>query len=399
MTTASSPRVSAAQGVVLAMVPVMVVLSVVVPLPVIPAMVKAFGNEGEASLGISLAITMPTLAIAFAGLLVGTVGDRISRRTMLVAGTAAFSVLAPLPLWIDSLWLLIASRFLTGLALGAMMVAAVGLVGDYFTGARRAFWLSAQGSFPAAATIVGAILSGSLGQYGWRTPFLMLLAGLPLLVVMLLLRPPAIVATREENPQEASRPDAAIDWARLAWIFLLTVVASLLMFAPAYEFGYILVERQVPSTLLTGGMTAVLGAGGVLGALALPALQRIAPANQLSLCFLVCGLGQLGVSVSTGMAGWMAGAAITGLAQGATVPVLSMWLLNQAGDKARGRAVSLFQTILYISQFSTPHLARFVALSTGGAGKGMLIYALVSGALAVALFLGALARRSKAISA
>lgn len=396
--TNGSSHVSAAHGVVLALVPVMVILAVVVPLPIIPAMVEAFGNDRQASFGISLAVTVITLAIALAGLLLGFVGDRIPRRTVLVVGTAAFAILAPLPLWIDSLQTLIVCRFFTGLALGCMVVSAVGLVGDYFTGTRRAFWLGAQGSFPAAATIAAALLSGYLGQFGWRTPFLLLLAGIPLLAALFILRAPGTMAPPQDHEEITAPSGGEMPWRKLAGIFALTVIASLVMFPPAYEFGYVLIERSATSTFLTGGMTAILGAGAVVGALAFPRIQKLRPIYQLCLCLLVCGIGQFGVSVATGTAGWLAGAAVIGLGQGATVPALSMWLLDEAGNKGRGRATGLFQTILYISQFMTPHLARLVSLSTGAA-TGMSIYAVASLVLAAALVVGVVTRRAASVPA
>ncbi|MDO7836416.1 MFS transporter [Sphingobium sp. HBC34] len=385
MTSATLPDVPAAQGIILALVPVMVVLAVVVPLPVIPAMIDAFRTEPGVTLGISLAVTMPTLAIAVAGILLGIVGDRVPRRTLLVMGTASYALLAPLPLWIHSLWLLIVSRFLLGLALGAMTVAAVGLVGDYFTGGRRAFWLSAQGSFPAAATIAAALLSGWLGAYGWRAPFLILLAGIPLFAGMLLLRTPVLDNAVDDAAPAMVQGDSVIKWRPLAWIFFLTVLASFMMFAAAYEFGYVLVDHGVRSTALIGLVTAILGAGAVLGALALTKLRRLVPEAQLALCFLIGAAGQLTVALSGGAAGWMVGAAIIGLSQGAIVPVLSLWLLDYVDEQGRGRAVSLFQTTLYLSQFGTPHLARYVAMTHGTATGGMLVYAMSLAGLAIVL--------------
>jgi MFS family permease len=394
MTGSSSPHVPASQGVILALVPVMVVLSIIVPLPVIPAMVQAFSGEEGAAFGVSLAVTLPTLAIALAGMLLGMVGDRIDRRRLLVAGIAVFALAAPMPLWIDSLWLLIGSRFILGLALGAMTVAAVGLVGDYFSGARRAFWLSAQGSFPAAATIVGALLSGALGQYGWRTPFLLLLVGIPLLCAVFILRGPAMTPVAYGETPPAGPGKAAFEWRPLLSIFVLTIVASFMMFAPAYEFGYVVLEQQVTSTVLPGVMTAVLGAGAVMGALAPTALRKTPPERQLALYFMVCAAGQLTVALSVTSVGWVAGAAIIGLAQGAIVPVLSMWLLDRVDEAGRGRAVSVFQTVLYVSQFSTPHLARMVALVADSAAIGMLAYAIALSLLAIALGL-AVRRRAR----
>lgn len=306
---------------------------------------------------------------------------------MLLWGTAAFAILAPLPLWINSLSLLIAVRFLTGLALGAMVVASIGLLGDYFSGARKAFWLSVQGSLPAAAAILGSIISGVLGQHGWRTPFIILLVGFPLLFALILVRQPNISNSSELQGNAVSERDEFHSWISLAGIMLITVAASLMMFAPAFEFGYLLQERGSASTILVGTMTAILGAGAMIGALLLPVLTRLPPLGQIGLCFLASCIGQFIVASSAGSVGLFVGAAVCGLAQGGTVPALSMWLLSSVPSESRGRAVSVFQTILYITQFAAPHLARFASLSIASTTLTMKSYALAAGGTAIALII------------
>ena len=391
-----SPHVSAIHGLLLAMVPALVVLTVVAPLPIVPNMAADFVHRDPTGSLVSFALTAPILAIAVISVLLGFVGDRVSRRAMLIGGSAVFAVVAPAPLITEGLFAIIATRLVTGAALGCMLTAAVGLTGDYFEGKRRAFWLSMQGTFPAATAIGASALAGFLGEMGWRTPFGMLLIGFVFVLVLVSIRAPLI--TPEEPISEPGRVPAGTSsdlWRSLMIVFVMAIALSLIVFPAAYEFGYLLAERDINSVVLTGAMTSVLGTGAVAGAYGLNLLSRVSPLGRLS--FALAG-GALGYAI-VGLAGQFSvlavGAAIIGFGQGLVVPALSLWLLDKAGPSGRGKVIGPFQAILYFAQFAAPLVARQASLLLGSSTAFFQTYGSLAAALGAALILFlAVSRRS-----
>jgi MFS family permease len=129
--------------------------------------------------------------------------------------------------------------------------------------------------------------------------------------------------------------------------------------------------------MLTGLMTAVLALGAVLGAFALGFLRKWSTFIKLIVGFVVASIGMACVTFSSELIIAMIGAGIIGGAQGMVVPSLSVWLLEQTDERARSRAVGLFQTLLYLSQFAAPQIARQIAVASSSSVSGMRLYFLL----------------------
>lgn len=376
----------AIQGLLLAFVPTMIVIAMVAPLPIIPELMRVFAREPDIEALASLAIVLPTLGIAVSSIGAGVLGEWIGRRRLLILSTALFSVAAILPFWLASFQLILASRALTGLALGGMITAAVGLTGDYFTGSARQRWLAAQGGVPAAAAVVTAAASGALGEIDWRLPFLLPTAGFVLLAGLILF-PADIAATGLTQDNATPQLDEPTPWTALAVVFALAIVGSLVIFPPAYELGLLLQEKALGSTMLTGLTTAVLASGAVAGAFGLNLVRGWPPPVKIAGAFALTAIGVILIALTTQVVPIMTGAALIGIAQGMIVPVLSAWLLDKTPESARGRIVGVFQTVLYVAQAGAPLLARAIAVEYGSASQTMRCYAIAAAVAAVVVLM------------
>jgi MFS family permease len=378
------------QGVLLALVPCMVVMTVVVALPIIPAMLKAYAGTPDIGELAPMSVVLPTLTIALSSLVAGVLGEKIGRRRLLAFSTAAYAFVAPLPFWLTDFYWVIAARGLAGIALGGMTVSAVGLTADYFTGTARQRWLAIQGGAGAASGVVVSALSGELGEINWRLPYLLLLAGAPLFLAIVLLPARGQAAPAHEAAPEALAADAGgpVPWSDLVAIFALGIIASLVVFPPVYELGLLLQEKAMGSTSLTGFTTSVLAAGAVAGALGFSLMRRLPAPIKMAVTFAVGGAGILVLATARQVAPLMAGAAAIGVSQGLTPPILSLWMLDRTPERVRGRAVGVFNTIFFTAQFAGPLFARWVADRSPSTSASLQYYELA--ALAVVILIGAL---------
>jgi MFS transporter, DHA2 family, multidrug resistance protein len=135
----------------------------------------------------------------------GTLGDRIGRRRLLLAGAAAFGIASILAAWSTSPEMLIAARALLGIAGATLTPSTLSLITNLFADPRQR--ASAVGIW-AGCFVVGAIIGPIVGgllleSFWWGSVFLL---GVPAMALLLLVGPRLLPEYR--NP-EAGRLDLA----------------------------------------------------------------------------------------------------------------------------------------------------------------------------------------------
>jgi AAHS family 4-hydroxybenzoate transporter-like MFS transporter len=134
------------------------------------------------------ALTFGLVGVMLGAMLLAPLADRIGRRTVIVWSCVAFGVGTLLTVLVDSLWPLVAVRFLTGLGLGAALPNAIGLASEYAPHKRRAVVVMFVGSGISIGAIAAGMTAARLvAPYGWHAMFV--LGGiLPLLLAVVLAR-------------------------------------------------------------------------------------------------------------------------------------------------------------------------------------------------------------------
>lgn len=143
---------------------------------------------------------------ALSGPLAGAVGDRVSRKNLILSGLVFWSVItAATALSTDYIHLVI-FRALEGLGEAFYFPASMSLLSDYHGRDTRSRAMSFHQSSVYAGTIAGGALAGYLGQhYGWRSSFWLFgsLGTLLGLVLVFLLREPVRGQTEMPDPSHS----------------------------------------------------------------------------------------------------------------------------------------------------------------------------------------------------
>jgi MFS family permease len=326
----------------------------------------------RATLGISDTQISLLLGTAFAvvygtaGIPLGYLADRTSRRNLIFAGVSVWSVGTIACGLSDNFSQIFSSRIVVGLGEAALSPAAISLISDYFPPSRRgtavALFLSGIAMGSGAAILIGggvlhAIESGALSatplasQAPWRT-VLFVIGGPGLLwaLVILLIREPVRRAA-ESTAEGAAQTGAwrSTPWARVVPIYLTLAAASFVdnavgAWAPTLlirDFGKDPAQIGVElGLLLTAGFGGGVLAGGVLSD---RAGARGGWRAKLRVC-LYAALAILPVSMllnSARFGGVMTGVPLYFALSGIVTAVGFSAILDAVPNRSRGLAMSI----------------------------------------------------------
>ncbi len=210
-----------------------------------------------------------TLLYAFAGLPLGRLADKWSRKLLLAAGVTVWSGLTFVSGLSRNFWQLFGARLGVGLGEAVCAPAATSLIGDLYPPRRRAWAMSVFMIGLPAGVALSYIVSGAIAQqFGWQAAFFV--AGVPgfvLAIVVLFTREP--VRGAKEAGQAASireimsRP--AIWWIIVSGALHNFGMYALTSFLPAFMMRYHGVSIRAAG-FVSGVAIGIIGGCGMVSA-------------------------------------------------------------------------------------------------------------------------------------
>jgi DHA2 family multidrug resistance protein-like MFS transporter len=196
-----------------------------------------------------------------AGLLVtmGTLGDRIGRRRLLLAGAAAFAVASVLAAFSTSAGMLIAARALLGVAGATLAPSTLSLIRNMFADPRQrtvavSVWITSFSVGGAVGPLVGGVL---LEWFWWGSVFLV---AVPVMALLLVLGPPLLPEFRDPAAGRLDLGSAALSLAAVlaaiwglkqlaqdgpGWLAVLSLLAGL-----GVGVGFVRRQRRLADPLI-----------------------------------------------------------------------------------------------------------------------------------------------------
>jgi DHA2 family multidrug resistance protein-like MFS transporter len=196
-----------------------------------------------------------------AGLLVtmGTLGDRIGRRRLLLAGAAAFAVASVLAAFSTSAGMLIAARALLGVAGATLAPSTLSLIRNMFADPRQrtvavSVWITSFSVGGAVGPLVGGVL---LEWFWWGSVFLV---AVPVMALLLVLGPRLLPEFRDPAAGRLDLGSAALSLAAVlaaiwglkqlaqdgpGWLAVLSLLAGL-----GVGVGFVRRQRRLADPLI-----------------------------------------------------------------------------------------------------------------------------------------------------
>lgn len=155
--------------------------------------------------------------LVLAGLLVvmGSLGDRIGRRRVLVIGATGFAVFSVAAALATDAWMLVAARVVMGVFGAMLMPATLSIIRNVFADAgERRMALAVWSTMFAAGNALGPLIGGVLlAHFHWGAVFLV---AVPILVLMLVGVPFCVPESRDPHPGPVDVPSMFLSLGALA---------------------------------------------------------------------------------------------------------------------------------------------------------------------------------------
>jgi MFS transporter, DHA2 family, multidrug resistance protein len=221
---------------------------------------------------------MDVYGFMVAGFLItmGTLGDRIGRRRLLLVGAAGFGAASILAAYSTSAGMLIAARALLGVAGATLAPSTLGLIGNMFTDPRRravaiSVWMACFLSGAALGPLVGGVL---LDHFWWGSVFLL---GVPAMVLLLVLGPVLLPEFRDSSAGRLDLPSVGLslaailplvyglkELARSGWH---AAPAGSLLLGAVFGWTFLRRQRRLEDPLLDVRLFARRAFGAALGSM------------------------------------------------------------------------------------------------------------------------------------
>ncbi|SDP52951.1 MFS transporter, DHA2 family, multidrug resistance protein [Actinopolyspora xinjiangensis] len=159
---------------------------------------------------------MDVYGFMIAGFLItmGTLGDRVGRRRLLMIGAAAFAAASLAAAFASTPLMLIIARAVLGVAGATLMPSTLALISTMFPDPRQrgvaiAIWMTTF----SAGTALGPIIGGALlTAFGWGSVFLL---AVPVMLLLVVLAPAVLLEHRNPNPGRLDLTSVALSLATL----------------------------------------------------------------------------------------------------------------------------------------------------------------------------------------
>lgn len=354
-----------ARNITLLLASTMTVMAGATIAPALPAMEKAFASIAQAEFLVKMVLAVPGLMIALGAPLIGLLLDRWQKKKLLVSAVFAYGITGVAGLFLEhSLYGLLISRILLGLAVAGVMVTCTTLVADYFEGMERSRYMGLMAAFGGFGGVAFVALGGVLAEWHWTSPFALYgLAFLVLPALLLFIHEPVI---HKPFPQGHGGNDTAKPGALTIWCYALAVVELLLLYMVPVHLPFYAAEIGITSGLYAGlaiaFMLLVMSSCSLLyhrfqARLSFPLLHGI------GLLALAMGYGTLGSVNNPALA--LLALSLSGIGLGLMRPNVVIWLLSATPPTLRGRVMGGLTTCFFVGQFICPLITQPIVEAAG----------------------------------
>jgi len=291
--------------------------------------------------------------------ILGVLGDRYGRKRVLVPSLLLFAVAGTACGFARDFHLLLWLRLLQGVGAAAIGALNITIVGDLYSGWKRATVMGYNASVLSIGTALYPVIGGLLAFLGWFYPFF-----LPILAVPVAF----LVLWRLRNPEPSSDQGLAeylrntllaIKSPQALVLFLASLVTFVIIYGAYLTYLPFLLKHSfdasAPLIGLVFSATSVATAATSfrLGRLA----RRYSPRRLIHVGFILYALTMVALPLAPSITLLLLPAALFGVANGISIPSILTVLTDLAPAEYRGAFMSVNASVLRVGQTLGPLVA------------------------------------------
>ncbi len=329
--------------------------------PALPALASHFADYPNVEYLSRLLITLPSIVIAVFAPIAGLIVDRFGRRRLLLSAIALYGIAGSAGYLLDSLPGILATRALLGLSVAGVMTVSSTLMGDYFSGRVRERFMGFRQGFIQFGGVVFLALGGVLASLDWRAPFLVYLlafAILPFAVTFIF--EPKLDETGMRTEQSGA---TAIPFLTLGVLYGVAISHSVAFYMGPTQLAFYLRDLGVENPAVVGlamGLISLASASASIFAFAW-FRRHFSREAIFVLAFVGFGVSYLLMALLSELAPILLVLALTGACLGLLMPNLSLWVVDVAPERARGRILGGLATSIFVGHFLSPLVSQPIA--------------------------------------
>ena len=338
----------------------MTVMSNVAVVTMLPHLSAVFKEVPHIELLSRLMITLPSLAIAFSAPFLGHFVNRYGKKYSAIIALAAFSLFGTAGLYLQSMYGILFSRFLFGIAIAVLMIVSTALIGDYFREEQRHRFMGMQSAFVSLGGIVFIIGGGYLSDMGWRYPFAIYALGLPIILF--------VISYLDEHGMDSGhiKEDMHLLDHNLWYIYFLAFILMLVFYILPTQMPFLMINVFHASGTLTGEIIAMAFIFNAVGALTFAGLKKHFAFRQIyMLGMTIIAIGFVLIGLVKDVHLFFLTSPIMGFGGGMLMANMTAWMLSVAHHTKRVKSSSYLTSSLFFGQFFSP-VATYPAVSYFG---------------------------------
>ncbi|NUB93771.1 MFS transporter [Haloterrigena sp. SYSU A121-1] len=322
--------------------------------PTIPEIQSTFSDVPNSETLAQLVSSLSAWVVLVVAPLTGYLLDKYARKPILLAGVIIYGVGTSIAFFLDSIYLILATRIFDGIAVGALMVTVPTLIADYYSGKRRE---AVMGYFSAASSgggVVAALLGGYIAStFGWRYIF-PVFAGALLFVPFIFryLHEPEL--TEKSRGDGVGRIEAAIKIVRKnpAWllisIYMLVLLGMLTTNLIQIEVPYYLrSDLNIDSSTVGFTLSSVFAVAFVIASLYGRIKQYLSHIMIMAISFGIASIGFIVITAFDVFPPVYLGILTSAVGFGIFLPTANDWVAAVVDKEYRGRALSGVTMFMY----------------------------------------------------
>ena len=295
-----------------------------------------------------LMLTLPSLAIAFLAPVLGHFVYKFGRKKSALLALTLFSIMGSSGVFLDTMNLLLFSRFMLGIAIAVLMIVSTSLIGDYFQGEARHKFMGQQGVFISLGGVIFVVGGGILSDINWRYSFAIYTIGFLLIpLVYTYLNEKVITNFDEEDDTDIN--------SNLFVIYFLAFLLMLFFYILPTQIPFLIMNHFESSGTMAGAIIATAFISNGIGAITFRKFkQRFSHAQIYIIGMIIIGFGFIAIGLVHNVYYFFLTSPIMGFGGGILMTNMTAWMLSRTHHTQRIHKSAYLTSALFLGQFFSP---------------------------------------------